>query len=163
MGAVSDRQPSVFLQDFVDVPLPSDVVGQALAGEEGSLGPMADEAAADGHALLVRLGREHVPGGMITLRVQMGGPVLRGGCVMIPIRWEAARLPKVFPVLDGQLEVSPLGPAESRLLLQASYRPPLDGVGRLLDDTVLHRVAESTVRSFLHRLADAVVAARSGP
>jgi hypothetical protein len=39
------------------------------------------------------------------------------------------------------------------LILSASYVPPLGELGWRLDRALLHRVAESTVRSFLLRLA----------
>lgn len=71
----------------------------------------------------------------------------------MPIRWEAATLSGLFPILDGNLELSPVDETTCRLSLVASYRPPLDGVGRRLDRVAFHRVAESTVRSFLELLS----------
>ena len=56
-------------------------------------------------------------------------------------------------MLDGNLEVVPLGPERCRVVLTAAYRPPFERAGQLLDQAFLHRVAESTVRSFLTQLA----------
>jgi hypothetical protein len=59
----------------------------------------------------------------------------------------------IFPMLDGDLELAPLGSERCRLTLSASYMPPFGDVGRALDRALLHRVAQSTVRSFLARVA----------
>lgn len=147
----------MFLHDFVDVDMPLDRVRERVCGADGWLGPLVAAAADDGESLLVRLGPiggARGPG--MELRVRLGECTPRGDAVSVPIRWEAAHLPVLFPVLDGALELAPLGEEQTRVLLQASYRPPLDGVGRWFDGAVLHRVAESTVRSFLLRLADGI-------
>jgi ribosome-associated toxin RatA of RatAB toxin-antitoxin module len=65
-------------------------------------------------------------------------------------------LPDLFPVLDGELEVAPLDPERCRVTLTASYVPPLGEVGRQLDHALFHRVAHSTVRAFLDRVADSL-------
>ncbi|HMK97435.1 MAG TPA: hypothetical protein VK425_07805, partial [Acidimicrobiales bacterium] len=78
----------------------------------------------------------------------------------LSIKWQAAERPALFPVLEGDLELVPLGADRSRLILSASYVPPLGELGRRLDRAVLHRVAESTVRSFLRRLASSLEADR---
>lgn len=157
MPTRSHGKPAIFLHDFVDVGCPAGVARTRLGADGTWLSGVADAAAGEGETLLVRLGSvngSHHP--TIGIRVRLGEGASRGEAWVVPIRWEAARLSPLFPVLDGDLEVAPLGADECRLLLQATYRPPLDGVGRLLDAALLHRVAESTVRSFLLRLADGI-------
>ncbi len=88
--------------------------------------------------------------------MRLGQPSSLEGSIVLALRWEDARRPNLFPVLDGNLEVVPLGPDQSRIVLCASYRPPFEAVGRVLDQALLHRVAESTVRSFLHKVAEAL-------
>jgi hypothetical protein len=56
-------------------------------------------------------------------------------------------------MLSGDLELAPLEPHSCRLTLAASYIPPLGDLGRALDRALLHRIAQSTVRSFLAREA----------
>lgn len=161
--AAAARVMPVFLQDFVDLPVGSRQVGLQLARGGAWLAPLADQAVADGRDLLVRLGRDRHPvGALVALHVQVGEALVRDDATVIPIRWEAARLAQLFPVLDGQLDIAPLDDRHSRVLLQASYRPPLDGVGRWLDGAVLHRVAESTVRSFLQLVATEVASEAPG-
>ena len=63
----------------------------------------------------------------------------------------------VFPSLEGDLEVAALGPDRTQLAMSARYRPPLGGVGRAIDRTLLHRVAEATVKDFVHRVRQAIL------
>jgi hypothetical protein len=71
----------------------------------------------------------------------------------MPVYWEAAERPKLFPTMRGELVAAPLGMHETRLDLSGEYRPPLGLLGRLLDRVVGFRVARATMRSFLDDLA----------
>lgn len=153
-GAAAVRRPVVFLADVVDVQRPLGDVRRHLCGGADWLVPLAHAATDDGDTALVRLG----PGSLgtragVVTRIRLGACTRRGNGVFVPMRWEAASHSGLFPVLDGDLDLSPLDGAGCRISLNASYRPPLEGLGRVLDTIVLHRVAESTVRSFLQRLA----------
>ena len=128
-----------------------------LSGEAAWLAPLASRATDDG-ALLVRVGPSGLGGLAVEVRVELGECSRRGTGAFVPIRWQAARASSLFPVLDGDLEVMPLTPTLCRLALRGTYRTPLDGAGHLLDTAVLHRVAESTVRSFLRRVAESLAA-----
>ncbi len=149
---------AVFIQDFVDVDLPERLVSERLDEAQGWLAGLACAAGGDAESQLVRLG----PSGLGQLvardvRVRLGRATsggTRDGGVVVPLRWEDAKRPGLFPMLDGNLEVAPLGPERSRVVLYASYRPPFDAVGRVLDQALFHRVAESTVRSFLQKMAE---------
>jgi hypothetical protein len=154
--------PSVFLQDFVDVERPAAEVGEQLASGSAWLAPLASAAGDDATSLLVRVGPQGL-GEFVarTVLVRLGRPNTRGDVVMVPIRWEDAQHPALFPVLDGDLEVAPLGDRCCRVVMYASYRPPLRAFGRVIDEALLHRVAESTVRAFLRRTAEAVTSAPS--
>lgn len=154
-------KPAVFLQDFVDVGSPRDLIGRRLAAGSRWLGHLASSAGGDTETLLMRIGPApfgHAPGEWISreVRVRIGRTTITAAGVSVPLRWEDARRPGLFPVLDGNLEVCSLGSARSRIVLYASYRPPFDSVGQVLDHALLHRVAESTVRSFLTRVATAL-------
>lgn len=159
----NDRKgtPSVFLKDFVDVHRPVAEVGERIASGSAWLTPLATAAGDDATSLLVQVGPQRL-GDLIarTVRVRLGSPNSRDGAVVVPIRWEDAQHPALFPVLDGDLEVASLDEQSSRVVLYASYRPPLRGLGQLIDDGLLHRVAESTVRAFLLRAAEALAASR---
>jgi hypothetical protein len=78
----------------------------------------------------------------------------------LAIRWEAiGQAGALFPVLDADITVTPAADGTSTLALAAVYRPPLGLVGAGLDRAVLHRVASTTVRTFLSRVAEAILGA----
>ncbi len=69
----------------------------------------------------------------------------------------------LFPELDADLEVAPLGSHQTQLSMSARYVPPLGLVGRVIDRAVLHRVAEATLKDFLDQVAEALeIQAREG-
>ena len=49
-----------------------------------------------------------------------------------------------------------LGPNRTQLSVSAQYRPPLGMVGRAIDRTLLHRVAEATMKVFIDTMGEAV-------
>jgi uncharacterized membrane protein len=52
--------------------------------------------------------------------------------------------------------VAALGPSRTQVSISARYRPPGGAVGRALDRTLLHRVAEATLKDFLDRVGEAL-------
>ncbi|HTV10733.1 MAG TPA: hypothetical protein VME20_02640 [Acidimicrobiales bacterium] len=172
---------ALFLQDFADVARPIETVieltrkGPGTDGADGALngdalsngktstwlGPIAWAAEQDGESLLLKMWPAWASGHLAPkVRVKLGAGRERGEGLAYSLKWEAAEHPSLFPVLDGDLEIAPLGRDRCRLILAASYVPPLGALGRRLDRALLHRVAESTVRSFLQRLATALESAR---
>lgn len=166
----ADGQGAIFIMDYVDVPLPLEIVRGRFVRTEKWLTDLASAAENDGEALRLRIGPTWV-GGRVTREVEVIlGPMReRGEARVIPIDWRAIGLVSMFPVLSGDLELASLGSNDCRLTLAASYHPPLGDLGRALDRALLHRVAQSTVRSFLARVATALEtgdcnrATRNGP
>jgi len=72
--------------------------------------------------------------------------------VVIPLRWTAVGAHGLFPTMDADLEIAPLGPQMTQLAVSARYTPPLGVVGRAIDRALLHRVAEATLKDFMDRL-----------
>ena len=72
---------------------------------------------------------------------------------VIPLAWEPSGLLALFPVLHGDILLAPIGPGWCRVTLAASYVAPFGALGSRVDHALLHRVAASTVRSFLSRVA----------
>ena len=64
------------------------------------------------------------------VRVTLGPPYNRGMAIVVPLSWEASSLSALFPVLDGEIEVASIDAEHCRLILSASYTPPLGEVGR---------------------------------
>ena len=92
------------------------------------------------------------------VRVELEPPVWSPSKTVFPLRWEAANRAGLFPSLDADLEVAPLGPAVTQLSMNARYVPPFRAVGRALDRAALSRVAEATLKDFLDRVRDSLLA-----
>jgi len=77
-------------------------------------------------------------------------------CTVISFNWQATRGVSLFPDFDADLCIAPIGLIQTQLQLQGRYHPPAGVLGRQLDQLMLHRVAESTVRAFLTSIASAI-------
>ena len=75
----------------------------------------------------------------------------------MPLRWSATGPAELFPAMEADLEIAPLGTHESQLRISGSYDPPLGPVGRQLDRLLLHQLAEATVRALLSQLVAALL------
>jgi hypothetical protein len=89
--------------------------------------------------------------------VHVGKARDRDAGFVVPLRWSATGPTELFPVMEADLEISPLGARESQLRLSGSYDPPLGLLGRQLDRLLLHQLAEATVRAFLSQLVEAIL------
>ena len=87
-----------------------------------------------------------------SVAVEFGVPVKTPTWAVVPITWKATYLRKVFPVMNGKIELAPVSKDETRLTVSGMYAPPLGSFGAQLDEAVMHRVAEATVKD----LADAI-------
>jgi hypothetical protein len=88
------------------------------------------------------------------VRVQARDLAEREGSAGLAIRWEVTGPGSgLFPVLDADIKLHPGEEQRTLLTLQGAYRPPLGAVGQALDRAILHRVAATTIRNFLDRVA----------
>ena len=77
-----------------------------------------------------------------------------GGQATAGLRWEATGVSAdLFPVLDADLTLSPMGPNSTRLALAGVYRPVFDGLDGNLYPAAVDRVADLTVRALLRSVA----------
>ena len=74
----------------------------------------------------------------------------------MPISWKATGTDVLFPVLEADLIVEAVGDHMTQVTLRGSYKPPLGPVGRLLDRTLLHHLAEACVKNFMDRIEGAL-------
>lgn len=145
----------MFLFESVDVDRPIQAVAERFCGDGSWLAPLASQATRDGSAVIVRIGPTASTSAVgPKVRIRLGECRRRGETTSVAIRWEATEFRPVFPVLDGDLAVVAVDDGRCRLTLQASYRPPLGRLGERVDQALLHRLAEATVRSFLARVAE---------
>ena len=71
----------------------------------------------------------------------------------LQLEWEAASMPRLFPLMKGQLSVYPLTPTETQLDFYGVYKPPFGAVGKSMNTIVGHRLAEASVHRFISDLA----------
>lgn len=145
----------VLVSASAEVPVAASQLRRRLSDARQWLAPLAEEAEEEGRSAVLRVGpatRPELLGRRVRAQIlgTMPGP---GGSIVAWLRWEAVERQVLFPVLDGELQVTPLDAARSCVTLVGSYVPPLGALGNRLDRRLLHRVAERTVRVFVERLA----------
>jgi len=69
------------------------------------------------------------------------------------LEWEAAKMPRLFPLMKGELSVYPLTTTETQLDFSGVYRPPFGTVGKTMNAIVGHRIAEASVHRFVSDVA----------
>ena len=71
----------------------------------------------------------------------------------LTLQWEAARMPRLFPLMKGELFVYPLTATETQLDFSGVYKPPFGSVGKTVNAIVGHRIAEASVHRFVGEVA----------
>jgi hypothetical protein len=71
----------------------------------------------------------------------------------LTLEWEAARMPRLFPLMKGELLVYPLTKTETQLDFSGVYKPPFGTVGKTMNAIVGHRIAEVSVHRFVSDVA----------
>lgn len=69
------------------------------------------------------------------------------------LEWEAATIPRLFPLMNGKLLVYPLTSTETQLDFSGVYEPPFGTLGRSMNAIVGHRIAEVSVHRFISDVA----------
>ena len=128
------------------------VPGRVIGSELGV--PWTDSEGAANLAVEVLGGRR------IARSVRVGiGPLLDDDDARaLPLWWQDAEHPQLFPTFDGGLELRGDGHG-TELRLVGSYRPPLGIVGRFADGIVGHRVVMASLETFLNGVAQRLVTA----
>jgi hypothetical protein len=143
----------MFIYYFVHLNRPLDEVRGTLLGVLDGLDEMAAAAYREGEEIRARISVGESPVIAKAVRLEVGEPIGKDETMFLPIVWEATGTPGLFPRLEAELVLAALGPGLTQLSLRGSYRPPLGQIGRVLDRTLLHRVAEASVKGFVDRLA----------
>lgn len=71
----------------------------------------------------------------------------------IPVSWEAARHPRLFPLMRAKLSLYPLTATETQLDFHGVYEPPMGAIGGAVNALVGHRIAEACVHRFVADVA----------
>lgn len=69
------------------------------------------------------------------------------------LEWEAATLPRLFPLMRAELSIYALTPTETQLDFLGVYQPPFGAVGKAMNAIVAHRIAEASVHRFVADVA----------
>ena len=141
----------MFVRYYLDIAAPAADVEMRLFEDPQAWVPGLLRAAEDrGRTLLAEVGFE-LESRRIAKEVEIffGSPFRFPSKTVLPMTWRAAGHAWLFPRLEADLEVAPLGVDRTQLSMSASYRPPMGTMGRALDRALLHRVAEATVKDFL--------------
>jgi hypothetical protein len=149
----------MFARYFVELPIEPARVERALTQDPETWVPgLAEQANLRGDTLLAEVGFGDDVRVARRVAIEFGQPVRAASKLILPLRWTATGASGLFPSLEADLEVAPLGPNRSQLAMSARYEPPFGTIGRAIDRTLLFRVAEATLKDFLDRVASALVA-----
>jgi hypothetical protein len=150
----------MFARYFVELAISAGAVEDALSQDPSRwLSGLAEGANHRGDLLLAEMGFGETLRIKRTVVVELGPPVRSPSQSIFPIRWVPSGSAGLFPSLDADLEVAPIGPERTQLAMSARYVPPFGAVGRAVDRALLSRVAEATLKDFLDRVAHTIMSA----
>ena len=139
----------------VDIPM-ADVERQ-LDELRSDLGSWADVAYREGEELRTRVGP--IDGAFAKeVRLELGIAQIHRTGLVYPISWSATGAEVLFPRLNADLLISHVGHNQTTISLEGTYEPPLGTLGKVVDRIMLRNVADSTVKAWVDRLAEAMTA-----
>jgi hypothetical protein len=150
----------MFMRYYLELPLAFEEVETTLLNSPHTwVAGIARDAEERGGALLAEVGFGP-PGRRLEKHVQvtLGTPFRLASKTILPMAWHATGAESLFPSLEADLEVAALGRHRTQFAISARYRPPLGPIGRTIDRTLLHRIAEATIKDFLDRAGEALTA-----
>jgi hypothetical protein len=71
----------------------------------------------------------------------------------LALEWEAATMPRLFPLMKGELAIYSLTGTETQLDFLGVYEPPFGAVGKAMNAIVGYRIAEVSVHRFVSDVA----------
>ena len=142
----------MFVHYFTDVPVPMADVERHLDQLRSHLGSWADVAYREGEELRTRVGP--TDGAFAKeVRMELGIAQIHRTGLVYPISWSATGAQVLFPKLDADLLISHVGSNQTKISLEGTYEPPLGSLGKVVDRVMLRKVADSTVKAWVDRLA----------
>jgi len=145
----------MFARYYVELPIPAVEVerGFLTEGIRGWLPGLIADGSVHEKRLMAEVGFA-VRGKRFGRRgtVSVGEPRRTGQSIVVPLGWIASDQAGLFPRVEADLEIAPLGPNATQVSLSARYTPPLGMVGHVLDRALMHRVAEAVVKNTTERI-----------
>jgi hypothetical protein len=126
---------------------------------DGLLRGASDDAYRDLGSGLARVGPLGTASGMSKLVVvRFSNMTVHEDFTVWAMRWEATGLGgALFPALDADIKLTPAADDTTVLAVSGVYRPPLGVLGAGLDQVVMGRVAQATIRTFTQRIGAAIM------
>jgi len=145
----------MFIYSYAHIDRPFAEVNAAVLRAIPRLSAWAGDAYRGGERLTATIGGTAV---RIAKSIEMtiDPPRIAAMETWIPIRWEATGPAAFFPRMEADIVVAAVGHEQTQIALRGSYTVPLRVVGRALDRTLLHRVAEASVKEFVDRIATSI-------
>lgn len=145
----------MFVQYYSEVPRPYGEVAERCPLVLGRIEGWAETSYRDGEAIRERVGPRGDKNLVAkTVRMEVGEPVVSSDARRIPLTWEATGTPGLFPKMNAELVVARVDENLTQVKFQGHYEPPLGGFGRMIDKTLLHRVAEASTKNLVDRIVD---------
>lgn len=135
-GALSKDAPAVFQSATKAAASRARSIASELRIEIGGIGIETD----------IRVSVKNIE---VKDRQSMSGPSTR-----LQLEWEAARMPRLFPLMKADLFIYPITATETQLDFKGLYEPPLGPLGKALNVIVGHRIAEASVHCFVSDVAE---------
>lgn len=76
--------------------------------------------------------------------------------MIIELQWEAADTPFLFPTMQAQLHVLPVG-QQTQLDFRGQYAPPLGLLGKAIDAFMGAKIAETSVQHFVEDVSNYLI------
>lgn len=149
----------MFVADEALLDVSFDAARARLAGLSlgGSLVTASQHAYGAGITDLARPGMPDSAPGVRLAEVHLRDLRLRDGSAVLTLRWEViSPWGGLFPALDADMTLSPVGERVTLLRLNGAYRLPPGPASEGLDELIVHRAAEATIQAFLNHVADAI-------
>ncbi|HTT49991.1 MAG TPA: hypothetical protein VMH35_01120 [Streptosporangiaceae bacterium] len=142
---------------LLDASFPAARPRLAILASDGMLLGASEVAYGEGITGLVRVAGPAA--GLTRLAgVRLGHAAQTDDCAHIALQWEAISSDgKLFVALDADLMLVPAGDRTTALGLAGGYRPQPGPAGAELDQAIVRHCATATIRSFLDRVACALV------
>ena len=134
-AALSKNAPAVFQSATKAAASRAQSIASELRIDIGGIGIEAD----------IRVSVKNIE---VKNRAAMSRPATR-----LQLEWEAARMPRLFPIMKADLSIYPLTATETQLDFKGVYEPPLGPLGEAVNAIVGHRIAEVSVHRFVSDVA----------
>lgn len=84
---------------------------------------------------------------------EKAGDAMTTRATRLLLEWEGATMPRLFPLMKGELSIYPLTSTETQLDFLGVYEPPFGAVGKTMNAIAGHRIAEASVHRFIDEVA----------